>query len=121
MTRSIDTLVYIAQQIGGMIDILELVNESAGFFSSEWASVTRSFFSNGYAAVRNAVGDTLNIMIGDAFLGVDVGIHSAQCLFLELLIRTVMLGLGRILDLPYWCECLDGQREYSGFFSRLMK
>ncbi|KAJ3815516.1 glycoside hydrolase [Lentinula aff. lateritia] len=71
VTRSIDTLVYIAQQIGGMIDILELVNESAGFFSSEWASVTRSFFSNGYAAVRNAVGDTLNIMIGDAFLGVD--------------------------------------------------
>ncbi|KAF8825147.1 hypothetical protein HHX47_DHR7000093 [Lentinula edodes] len=71
VTRSIDTLVYIAQQIGGMIDILELVNESAGFLSSEWASVTRSFFSNGYTAVRNAVGDTLNIMIGDAFLGVD--------------------------------------------------
>ncbi|KAJ3744418.1 glycoside hydrolase family 5 protein [Lentinula detonsa] len=71
VTRSIDTLVYVAQQIGGMIDVLELLNESAGFLSDEWANVTRSFFSNGYTAVRNAVGNTLNIMIGDAFLGVD--------------------------------------------------
>ena len=72
VTRSVDTLVYIAQQIGGMIDVIELVNESAGFLSSSWAAVTRSFFSEGYTAIRNAVGQDIKIMIGDAFLGVDV-------------------------------------------------
>jgi len=71
VTRSVDTLVYIAQQIGGMIDVIELVNESAGFLSSSWAAVTRSFFSEGYTAIRNAVGQDIKIMIGDAFLGVD--------------------------------------------------
>ncbi|KIK63051.1 glycoside hydrolase family 5 protein [Collybiopsis luxurians FD-317 M1] len=71
VTRTIDTLVYIAEQIGGMIDVLELLNESIGFTSSQWASVTRSFFSNGYDAVRAAVGGGMKIMIGDAFLGVD--------------------------------------------------
>ncbi|KAF5391674.1 hypothetical protein D9757_002359 [Collybiopsis confluens] len=71
VTRSIDTLVYIAEQIGGMIDVLELLNESAGFTSTQWADVTRSFFSDGYTAVRAAVGGGLKIMIGDAFLGVD--------------------------------------------------
>ncbi|KAF9043659.1 glycoside hydrolase family 5 protein [Rhodocollybia butyracea] len=71
VTRTVDTLVYVAEQIGGMIDILEVLNESAGFLSTTWANVTRSFYSAAYTAVRNAVGGSLNVMIGDAFLGVD--------------------------------------------------
>lgn len=55
-----------------MIDVIELVNESAGFISSTWAAVTRSFYSQGYTAIRDAVGGDIVIMIGDAFLGVDV-------------------------------------------------
>ncbi|ESK94612.1 glycoside hydrolase family 5 protein [Moniliophthora roreri MCA 2997] len=71
VSRTIDTIKYIAREAGGMIDILELLNESAGFRSSEWAAVTRQFWVDGYHAVREAAGDDLKIMIGDAFLGVN--------------------------------------------------
>ena len=53
-----------------MIDVLELLNEPAGFRDG-WTPIVRQFFSDAYTAVRAAVGNSLNIMIGDAFQGVD--------------------------------------------------
>ncbi|KAF8920328.1 glycoside hydrolase family 5 protein [Mucidula mucida] len=57
--------------IGGMIDVLELLNEGAGFTSSVWAANIRQFFADGYDAVREVAPTDMKIMIGDAFLGVD--------------------------------------------------
>ncbi|THV07412.1 glycoside hydrolase family 5 protein [Dendrothele bispora CBS 962.96] len=71
ISRTIDTMVFIAKEIGGMIDVLELMNEPAGFRSDTWASVTRQYFQDAYDAVRGAVGGGMRMMIGDAFLGVD--------------------------------------------------
>ena len=53
-----------------MIDVLELLNEAAGFISSEWATTIRQFWQDGYNAVRQAAGSGMKIMIGDAFLTV---------------------------------------------------
>lgn len=68
--RTVDYVRYLVQQAGGLIDVLELLNEGAGFRGDNWASAARKYFSDGYSAVRQAVGDDMVVMIGDAFLGV---------------------------------------------------
>ena len=71
VNRTINDLVFLANSTVGLIDILELLNESAGFISADWVAVTRQFFQDAYIAIRAAVGPDLLIMIGDAFQGVD--------------------------------------------------
>ncbi|PPQ95225.1 hypothetical protein CVT26_014916 [Gymnopilus dilepis] len=71
VSRTIDTLKFLAEEVGDQISVLELLNEGAGFLGSNWASTIRQFFGTAYGTVRSAVGNDLNIMIGDAFLGVD--------------------------------------------------
>ncbi|KAL0580953.1 hypothetical protein V5O48_001045 [Marasmius crinis-equi] len=71
VSRTVDTLKVMAREIGGMIDILELLNESAGFKSDQWAQVTRQFWLDAYKAVRDAGGNGFRVMIGDAFLGLN--------------------------------------------------
>ncbi|KAL1738083.1 glycoside hydrolase superfamily, partial [Schizophyllum fasciatum] len=56
--------------IGGLVDVLELLNEGAGFRGDDWASAIRQFFRDGYEAVREEAGGDVKVMIGDAFLGV---------------------------------------------------
>ncbi|KAF8071947.1 glycoside hydrolase family 5 protein [Lyophyllum atratum] len=70
VSRTVDTLRYIVQNIGGMIDVIELLNEPAGFRGDDWAQAVRQFWLDGYDAVRSAAGNGIKIMIGDAFLGV---------------------------------------------------
>jgi glucan 1,3-beta-glucosidase len=70
VNRTVAILQVIAEEIGGLIDVLELLNEPAGFRNSQWASTIRQFWLDGYEAVRDEVGESLKIMIGDGFLGV---------------------------------------------------
>ncbi|KAH8118016.1 glycoside hydrolase family 5 protein [Phellopilus nigrolimitatus] len=70
VNRTIEILTFIAENIGGMVDVLELLNEAAGFTSSSWAATIRQFWQDGYTAARSAAGPQMKIMIGDAFLGV---------------------------------------------------
>ncbi|KAI0749793.1 glycoside hydrolase [Daedaleopsis nitida] len=69
VARTVDIVRFIADQIGGMIDVLELLNEPGGW-QSDIANVISNFYLDGYKAVRDAAGDSLKVMIGDAFLGV---------------------------------------------------
>lgn len=59
------------------MDIIELLNEGAGFLSSPWPSVIGQYYQDGYNVVRDAVGFDNLVMIGDAFLGVQVSIRKA--------------------------------------------
>ncbi|KAF8638329.1 hypothetical protein AX17_002349 [Amanita inopinata Kibby_2008] len=68
--RSLDTLRYVVQHVGGLVDVIELLNEAAGYRSDQWAQVVRQFWQDGYDVVRQAAGNDTQIMIGDAFLGV---------------------------------------------------
>ena len=54
------------------MDVIELLNEPAGFTSGPFADAVRGYWSNGYNAVRSAAGGGVKVMIGDAFLGVSV-------------------------------------------------
>jgi len=70
ITRTVDTLRFLAENVGGMVDVIELLNEPAGFLGSSWAAAIRQFWLDGYDAVRQAAGAGIKVMIGDAFLGV---------------------------------------------------
>ena len=70
--RTVDVVRFIAQNVGGLIDVLELLNEPAGFRGDAWESAVRGFWQDGYDAVREAAGEGMKVMIGDAFLGVNV-------------------------------------------------
>ena len=72
VTRTLNVLSVIASEVGGMVDIIELLNEAAGFTGGSWPTTIRSFWQDGYAVVRNATGTNVKVMIGDAFLGVQV-------------------------------------------------
>ncbi|KAJ8508798.1 hypothetical protein ONZ45_g8953 [Pleurotus djamor] len=69
VARTVDILKFMATTIGGMVDVIELLNEPAGFLPSV-AAVIRDFWLNGYVAVRDAAGEDIKVMIGDAFLTV---------------------------------------------------
>ena len=69
--RTLDIIKFIAEQVGGMIDVLELLNEPAGFDPSI-GDVIAEYWKNGYQVVRSAGGSNLKVMIMDAFLGVEV-------------------------------------------------
>lgn len=72
--RTLDILKFIAKNLGSTVDVIELLNEPAGFEGTSFANVVRQFWSDGYNAVRAAAGGAVKVMIGDAFLGVSVGI-----------------------------------------------
>ncbi|KAI0775187.1 glycoside hydrolase family 5 protein [Trametes elegans] len=69
VNRTVDIVRFIADQIGGMVDVLELLNEPAGY-QSDIGAVIGNYWQDAYQAVRQAAGTALKVMIGDAFLGV---------------------------------------------------
>ncbi|KAJ7227170.1 glycoside hydrolase family 5 protein, partial [Mycena pura] len=71
ITRTIDTLRFIVENIGGLIDVIELLNEPATYLSSTYPDTLRQFWQDGYNAVRSVAGSNMKIMIGDGFEGVD--------------------------------------------------
>ena len=114
ITRTIDTLVVLATNVGGMIDVIELVNEPAGFLGSDWADAIKQFWLDGYKAVRQAAGAGIKIMIGDAFLTVDVCCFIFYNLCFPPLIYIIILELDEFLDSSSWRRCIDG---FCRFFS----
>ena len=72
--RTVDTLRFLAKEVGDQVDVIELLNEAAGFRGDNWAATVRSFWADAYDAVRQAAGDDVKVMIGDAFLGVNVSL-----------------------------------------------
>jgi len=74
VTRTVDTLKFLAKTVGNQVSVIELLNEAAGFRGDDWARVIRQFWQDSYDAVREAAGQGVNVMIGDAFLGVNVSL-----------------------------------------------
>lgn len=69
--RTLDLIKFVAEKLGGMIDVLELLNEPLGPDPSI-GDVISGYWQNGYQVVRAAAGQGVQVMIMDAFLGVDV-------------------------------------------------
>ena len=75
--RTLDIIRFIADQLGGMVDVLELINEPAAYDGSI-GSILGGYFQNGYQVVRNAAGAEIKVMITDGFMGVQVGCASGS-------------------------------------------
>ncbi|KAJ7158774.1 glycoside hydrolase family 5 protein [Mycena filopes] len=71
VTRTVDTIKFVTENLGGMVDIIELLNEPAAFTSSAFAATLKQYWQDGYSAVRSVTGVDNKVMIGDGFLGVN--------------------------------------------------
>lgn len=69
--RTFDVINFIVKNIGGMIDMFELINEPAAYVGTINALLP-DFYKQGYQLVRDIAGDDLQVMIHDGFLGVQV-------------------------------------------------
>ena len=80
VSRTLDIIKYIATNLGGTVDVIELLNEPAGYESGDWADVVRQYWSDGYQVVRDAAGGGVKVMIENAFLSFSVGaVHFNKC------------------------------------------
>ena len=81
------------------MSVIELLNEPAGFLGSNWTSVIRQYWLDGYAAVRDVIGQEVQIMIGDGFLGINVNYFLSIRMKRNLIFwLTYQLELDRFLD-----------------------
>lgn len=71
VNRTLDIIRFLAEQLAGMIDVLEVLNEPAGY-QSDIGAIIADYWQDAYNIVRQAAGSSLKVMIGDAFLGVGV-------------------------------------------------
>lgn len=115
VARTLDLVRFMAAKIGGMIDVLELLNEPGGF-QSDIANVIPQFWKDGYNAVREAAGPSLKVMIGDAFLGVGVGSQAGDGQ--ESGSDGWIIELGRIPDVPGSAGGSHGFRKCGDISSR---
>ncbi|KAH9838253.1 glycoside hydrolase [Rhodofomes roseus] len=68
--RTLDIIRFMVDKVGGMVNVIELLNEPAGWVS-DVGSAIGTYWKDGYSIVRNITGTENTVMIGDAFLGVD--------------------------------------------------
>ncbi|OCH95383.1 glycoside hydrolase [Obba rivulosa] len=69
ISRTLDIIKFISENVGGMIDVLELLNEPAAYVSNIDAALPQ-YWQQGYGVVRQAAGSDIQVMIEDGFLGV---------------------------------------------------
>lgn len=83
ISRTLDIIGFLAKNLGNRVDVIELLNEPAGFTSGGFADAVRGYWSSGYNTVRSAAGGGVKVMIGDAFLGVSVCFLAPRCVYVE--------------------------------------
>jgi glucan 1,3-beta-glucosidase len=105
VSRTLDIIKYIATNLGDMVDVIELLNEPAGFESSDFANVVRQYWSDGYQAVRNTAGGGVKVMIGNAFLSFSVSNLNSIVKYPS---DNKLLDLDRLLDVSGLTGCHHG-------------
>ncbi|KAL4252280.1 glycosyl hydrolase 5 (cellulase A) family protein [Abortiporus biennis] len=119
--RTLDIIKFMSEKIGGMIDVLELINEPVMYRDSQQQLLTQ-YYQQGYQLVRNTTGQDLQVMIGDAFLGVQSWTNfltqpSAQGVFMDFheyqVFNYPQLQLDFNGHINYSCQVLDQLRSYS--------
>jgi len=70
--KTVDCVAFLVKTAGDKIDVLEVMNEPAGFLGDVFTSVLRQYYIDAYDAIRNATGDRMGVMFSDGFRGLDV-------------------------------------------------
>jgi hypothetical protein len=74
VNRTLDCIRFLATNLTGLIDVIELLNEPAAFWSDTFKQVLSQYWQDGYNVVREAAGKGVQVMIGDGFLGLNVSV-----------------------------------------------
>lgn len=72
--KTIDCVTFLIKNAGDKIDILEVMNEPAGFLGDDFTNVLRQYYIDSYDAIRTAVGNGTGVMFSDGFRGLDVSV-----------------------------------------------
>ena len=70
--KTVDCVAFLAKTVGDKINILEVMNEPAGFLGDSFTSVLRQYYIDAYDAIRAANGNDTGVMLSDGFRGLDV-------------------------------------------------
>lgn len=70
--KTIDCVTFLEKTVGDKIDVLEVMNEPAGFLGDDFTNVLRQYYIDAYNAIRTGVGNTTGVMFSDGFRGLDV-------------------------------------------------
>jgi len=71
VNRTLDYIRFLAKNLDGMLNVIELLNEPAAFIGGDFPDVLRSYWLDGYDVIREYAGGNIQVMISDGFLGVD--------------------------------------------------
>ena len=77
--KTVDCITFLAKNVGDKIDILEVMNEPAGFLGDDFTSVLRQYYIDAYDAIRAATGNSMGVMFSDGFRGLDVSAPAKIC------------------------------------------
>ena len=94
--KTIDCVTFLVKNVGDKIDILEVMNEPAGFLGDGFTNVLKQYYVDSYNAIRAAVGNGTGVMFSDGFHGLDVSTLT-KCVF-ELPLRHSNTVLGGLLQ-----------------------
>lgn len=70
--KTIDCVTFLAKTVGDKIDVLEVMNEPAGFLGDTFTSVLRQYYIDAYDTIRAEAGNSTGVMFSDGFRGLDV-------------------------------------------------
>jgi len=78
--KTVDCIAFLAKTVGDKIDVLEVMNEPAGFLGDDFTRVLKQYYTDTYNAIRAAAGTNMGIMLSDGFRGLDVSTpHEVSC------------------------------------------
>lgn len=69
--KTVDCVAFLVKTVGDKIDILEVMNEPAGFLGDDFTNVLRQYFIDTYGVIRAQTG-SMGVMLSDGFRGLDV-------------------------------------------------
>ncbi|KAF9647958.1 glycoside hydrolase [Thelephora ganbajun] len=69
--KTVDCVTFLAKTVGDKIDILEVMNEPAGFLGDDFTRVLRQYYTDTYNTIRATVGNGTGVMFSDGFRGLD--------------------------------------------------
>ena len=96
--KTIDCVTFLAKTVGDKIDILEVMNEPAGFLGDNFTNVLRQYYIDAYGVIRTGAGNNTGVMFSDGFRGLDVSCPLQDPLFKPL----------AQFPLQYWGNSFNG-------------
>ena len=69
--KTVDCVAFLVKTVGDKIDVLEVMNEPAGFLGDDFTNVLRQYYIDTYGVIRANAGN-MGVMLSDGFRGLDV-------------------------------------------------